>query len=159
MYDADEDYASTYYGTGMGIALPAIGGAISAIGGIFGGDSKDPNRIATNTRAYNLAVSNPSAIFEDSGVTGLEFLRMHSQVAQGGSPGWATAAAANDAKAKYTKAQSVLAATGGTGTAYASPSASSVLGANAAGLSVPPLLLAGAAAIGIAMLMKSGRRR
>jgi hypothetical protein len=98
MYAEDRD---------LGIALPAVGSAISAIGGLFGG-SKDDGRLKSNADAYNMALSNPLGIFKDQGVQPTAFLLMKSPTAKGGQGGWATSKAQNDAYAKYTSAMNTL---------------------------------------------------
>jgi hypothetical protein len=98
MYAEDRD---------LGIALPAIGGAISTIGGLFSG-SKDDGRLKSNADAYNQALSAPTSIFKDQGVQPTAFLLMKSPTAKGGQGGWATAKAQNDAYSKYTSAIGTL---------------------------------------------------
>lgn len=153
----DDDEVFDYSEDGLGLALPAVGGAISAISSVFGGNSKDPNRIATNTRAYNQAVSGNDGPFEGAS-SALEFLRIHA-VMNDADGGWATQAATSDAATKYNRALAVINGQSG------APAGTPVQGAGilhspvVAGMSVPPLVLAGAAAFGIYMLTKSGRRR
>lgn len=71
--------------------------------------NKNPGRLASNERAYQLAISDPNAIFEDQGISALEFLLMKSPVAKGGRGGWATDLAQQDAHKKYTAAKQYLA--------------------------------------------------
>jgi hypothetical protein len=146
----------------LGLALPAIGGAISTISSIFGGSNpKDANRIATNTRAYNQAVSGNDGVFygDDGSVaapSGLEFLRIHSAM-NDADGGWATQVATDDAKAKYQRALSTINAQRGVPAGTPIQSGGMTL-SNVGGLSVPPLLLAGAAAVGIFLLTQNRRR-
>lgn len=158
-YGGVGDYYEEYYGTtSLGLLLPAAGGIVSAIGSIFGGNPKDAGRIATNTRAYNQAVSGHDGTFygDDGSVaaaSGLEFLRVHS-VAGDADGGWATATATKDALSKYQKALSVVGQKTG-----ATPAGVPSTGAYppSTGGSVSPLLLVGALAIGAVML--SGKKR
>lgn len=101
-------YDNVYYGNDMGIALPAIAGAISGISSIFGGGSKDPGRLASNVDAYNQALSSPLTLFKDQGVQPTAFLLMKSPTAQGGQGGWATDKAKNDAWTKFSSAKTTL---------------------------------------------------
>lgn len=153
MYDdvSEEDYG-TYYGTGMGLALPAVGGAISAIGGLFS-RNKDSGRLASNAEAYNLAI-NGNPPYKDQ-PSALDFLRVMST-------SWATTVAKNDARTKYNAAQAIIAKQGTPrSTTYGGTTAvpSSPLGGPVvAGLSTGPLLIAGAAAVALFALTR-GRRR
>lgn len=153
MYDQDGND-----GADLGIALPAIGSAISTVGGIFKG-SKDPGRLQANAQAYSAAIAgNPQ--FKDA-PSALSFLLQKSPVSKGGSGGWATSVAQNDAYAKYTQAKAIIAKqqTSGTtpkSTAYAQPKPT-IGGPVIAGLSTGPLLIAGVAAA--AIFAMSGKRR
>jgi hypothetical protein len=167
-------YDETLYGDGMGFALPAIGGAISAIGGLFGG-SKDPGRLQSNQDAYNLALSSPLSLFKDQGVQPTAFLLLKSPKAKGGQGGWATDKAQNDAWTKFSGAKTTLTGRGygfvvdGSVTppssgpyvqtaSYGGSVSPSLVptpgGPIVAGLSTGPLLIAGAAAVALVMLMK-----
>ncbi len=115
-------YADDFYGTGMGLTLatiakpvtqvtgsiPVVGGVISAIGGLLGGNSKDPGRLASNNDAYNQALNSPLTLFKDQGVQPTAFLLMKSPTAQGGQGGWATDKAKNDAWTKFSSAKTTL---------------------------------------------------
>lgn len=155
MYDdvSEEDYG-TYYGTGMGLALPAVGGAISAIGGLFS-RNKDSGRLASNAEAYNLAI-NGNPPYKDQ-PSALDFLRVMST-------SWATSVAKKDALSKYNAAKAIIAKQGTPqsttyGGTTAVPKPSSPLGGPVvAGLSTGPLLIAGAAAVALFALTR-GRRR
>jgi hypothetical protein len=112
------------------IPVAAIGGAISAIGGIFGGggpDEKDLNRMAANTRAYEAAINGDA--------NALLFLKhrtgrfgIHPGPIPGWEPGavggWATDTAKKDAGTKYDAAisqrTSYVAQQTGSGVAQAS---------------------------------------
>lgn len=140
-----------YSDDGLG-ALP-LAPVVGVFSSLFGGNPKDANRIATNTRAYNQAVSGQDGPFEGF-ASGLEFLRVHS-VAGDADGGWATAAATKDAMQKYQKALGVIggarsstASTGATGGlnpvgqggGFTAPDPRQALGAITGGL---PLILAG----------------
>lgn len=106
----------------MSIAVGSLAGTITGITGLFGGENKDPERLAANALALNLAVSgNPAA---------LEYLRGRTGTVPGGVRlsaslpikdaskgatinGWATALAKKDAIQKV--AQVLAAANGGGG--------------------------------------------
>lgn len=150
MYDTREE--------GLGIALPAIGGAISTVGGIFKG-SKDPERLAANLKAYNAAMA--GALTFTSGNTTMnpvEFLRQKSIPG-----GWATEKARADAEVKY---KAVLAAKK-PASAYPPTTAKPVLpefpvltgGPVVAGMSTGPLLIAGLAAAALFALTSDKKRR
>lgn len=157
----------------LGLALPAVGGAISAIGGLFGG-SKDAGRLSSNAAAYNQALSSPLTPFKDQGIQPTAFLLAKSPTSKGGQGGWATSKAQNDAYSKFSSAKSTLTGKGYTFNADGSvnppagqqygPATGGVAstpfgGPVVAGLSTGPLLLAGAAILGVAMLSRGGRRR
>lgn len=151
--DTEDDEVFDYSEDGLGIALPAIGAVLSSV---FGGNPKDANRIATNTAAYNQAVSGNDGAFQGY-ASALEFLRVHA-VAGDADGGWATAAATNDANVKYQRALAAINAQRGASTGTPVQSGG-ITAATVGGLSVPPLVLAGAAAVGIFMLSKNRRRR
>lgn len=148
-YDEDED--------GLGLALPAVGSAISLVGGIFKG-SKDPGRLAANLKAYTAAMAGATTFTSGSTTMNpVEFLRQKSIPG-----GWATEVARADAERKY---KAVLAAkkpgptgagtgaTGGINPIGASPpDPRQALGAISGGL---PLILAG---VVVAVALSSRRR-
>lgn len=138
----------------LGIALP-VAGAVSLVGGLFGGDSKDPNRIATNSRAYTQAISGNDGPFEGFS-SALEFLRVHSVMGDADG-GWATKAATDDAMKKYQQALSVINSQRGA-TAGAPVASGGVTHLpSSLGGAMPGLLLAGAAVVGVAVLLKNRR--
>ncbi len=163
-------YEDVYYGSDMGLALPAIGSALSVVGGLFG-NSKDPGRLQSNADAYNQALSSPLTPFKDQGVQPTAFLLMKSPVAKGGQGGWATDKAKNDAWTKFSSAKTTLTGRGygfqvdGSVTAPAGTTPyvqTASYGATVptpggpvvAGLSTGPLMVAAAAVAGIYFLMK-----
>lgn len=166
MYLGDECYispefynndigAGDVYDNDLGIVLPAVGGVVSAISSIFGGNDKDPGRLATNQQAYNLAVSGNTDPFNGH-PSPLQFLLDMSGHGDPGM-GWATSTAKNDAWNKYNSAKSALAVKPPQQQSYPVQTAG-IIPLTVAGLSTGPLLLAGVAALGIVMLTRKGRR-
>jgi len=139
MYESYE-CCDGYDETGMGIlplaAVPTIGSAISAIGGIFGGNPKDAGRLRTNLELYNRAISGDAAALD----------QLRAKAAPGG---WATAKATNDAKAKLAAALKILAVH----TPVMQDAPRGALSAITTGLSLSPVILAGAA-LGLVLLMR-----
>jgi hypothetical protein len=88
-----------------------LGGLLGGIPGLgnLGKPNKNPGRLASNERAYQLAISDPQAIFENQGITGLAFLLAKSPKTNGGQGGWATDLAQQDAWKKYQAAKTYLA--------------------------------------------------
>lgn len=132
-----ESYSDQRNETGMGVlpvALPAIGSVVSAVSSLFNSHPKDKGRLETNLQLFNAAISGDAAAMEE--------LRKKA------AGGWATQVAKDDAKQKYASALAILGANApGATSAPKSPVAS-------AGFSIPPLVLAGAAAIGVVLLMR-----
>lgn len=145
----------------LGIALPAVGGAISTVGGLFSG-SKDPGRLATNAKMYNAVLSGTTVSQGGQLYTptqALEFLRTHAI-----SGAWATEVARKDAETKYKAALAFLAKKPTTPTSvYAQPKPISVVpsvgGPVIAGLSTGPLVIAGIAAAALFALTSDKKRR
>lgn len=135
---------------GLGITPATV--LTPVIGGLFA-SNKDPNRIATNTAAYNSAVSGHDGPFEGYS-SGLEFLRAHTV------PGsWATSVAVNDAVTKYQKALAIINAQAGKPAgAPVQDGGVTIIPSTVGGLATTPLLIAGAALVGIVVLSKRGRR-
>lgn len=140
------------------VAIPAIGSAISTIGSLFSGNSKDPGRLQANANAYGDAVAgDPSAVTYLKARSGRFGTIPISPVWHGDpdSPlgGWATDKAKNDAYAKYQQVtiQPIAAS---------SPSSSSVPGTVqqlptvVAHAGVSPLLIIGALGIGYMLLKR-----
>jgi hypothetical protein len=94
----------------------AIGGALSlasSAGSLLGiSGSKDPGRLSSNLKAYNMAISGNVWVGTpiDSGyATPLAFLLGKSPTSKGGAGGWATTVAQEDAWQKYTQAKQIIA--------------------------------------------------
>lgn len=135
-----ESYPDPRENAGMGvipIALPAIGSVVSAVSSLFNSHPKDKGRLETNLQLFNAAISGDAAALEE--------LRKKA------AGGWATQVAKDDAKQKYASALAILGANAPAAPGTSKPSTAQ------AGFSIPPLVLAGAAAIGVALLMR--RRR
>lgn len=154
MYDPDGGA-----GADLGIALPAVGSAISAIGGVFGG-SKDGERLAWNKKGYDAGIAR-QPIFTGADYTAppLQWLLYRSPTSKGGGGGWATSVAQNDAYAKYTALKSALVTAPPPPpiSAYQQPAPKPIGGPVVGGLATGPLVVAGLAAAGIFLL--SGKRR
>lgn len=138
----------------LGIALPAIGGAISAIGSLFGGNDKDAGRLNTNAQHYAEAVAgNESALNFLKGMSGRFGTIKDNNLCVNGCSGWATSKAKDDAFSKYNQAVSVLAQKPAS---TVTPAGAGIIGGGpvVAGLSTGPLLIAGAAALAVVMLSK-----
>ena len=132
MYESRNDDA------GLGLlpiagALPAAGSVISAIGGIFGG-SDNTGRFRTNLELYNAAIAGDTVAL--------------AKLKAKADGGWATKEAINDAKQKYASAVAILGIR-----APVAPVASMTTPS----LSIPPLVLAGVAALGVVILMRRKR--
>lgn len=100
-YGEDELGYAEYDENELGIPIPAIGGAISAIGGLFGG-GQDKQRFAMNQMAYTQAISGADGPFQGF-PSAMDFL------AGKAAGGWATTAAKKDAASKYAAAQKIIA--------------------------------------------------
>ena len=143
--DCDEEVFA-YSEDGLGFALPAIGGAISAISGIFGGKPKD----TSGTKVYInglLSQALNGDVAADHHIRCLAGDQSYKQEF-GGTCGYAHA----EDRAVAQAAVDILNAKGPSSN-YA-PTQSSIGGPVIAGFSTGPLLLAGAAAFGIFMLTK-----
>lgn len=152
---ADADYYHEYYGSGMGLALAPVAGAVQVISGLFGGNSKDPGRLAANASAFSDAqAGDPSAVTYLKARSG-RYGTIPITPPWHGDPdsplgGWATSKAKDDAFTKYNAvAQSTpyveTTSVGGTVAPSMIPSASPKL-------SIPPLVIAGAAAVALYFL-------
>jgi hypothetical protein len=142
----------------LGIALPAIGGAISAIGSLFGG-SDNTGRLRTNADHYAEAVAgDESALNFLKGMSGRFGTVKDNNLCINGCSGWATSVAKDDAYAKYNQALAVLKSKPASTVTPTASGISFTGGPVIAGLSSGPLLLAGAAAVAAIMLSKRGRR-
>lgn len=172
------DYSEDIYGTGMGLALPAVAavakpvtGVISSIGNvvssIFGGNSKDKGRLEANARWFNECASGNQdaccAVKHMSGRFGLATCGVNGQAS-----GWATSKAKDDAFAKYNTllqagayATPASAASPTTSSAYPVTTQSSTLvpgvPATIGGMSTGPLMVAGIAALGLVLAMSNRR--
>jgi hypothetical protein len=163
-------YTDTDEGLGIsfGTAISAGGGITKTIGGLFAKD-KNAGRLDGNAKAYAQALVNPTAPFAKSGET-----RQPTVFLLEMSRAWATDVAKKDAAAKYASAVSQLRAKGWTvdsatgrvsggpkGATTAKPATTAkfpvltagVGGPVIGGMSLPPLLIAGAAAAGLYFLM------
>jgi hypothetical protein len=154
----DEDEVFLYSEDGLGIVLPAIGGAISAISSIFGGGNpKDAGRLNTNAQHYAEAVAgNESALNFLKGMSGRFGTVTDSDLCVNGCKGWATSVAKDDAFKKYNQALSVLKTKPASTVTPAASGISFTGGPVIAGLSTGPLVIAGLA--GLAIFALSRRR-
>lgn len=158
-------YATTYdetlYGDGMGLAIPAVAGAISAIGGLFGGNSKDPGRLATNAAAYGDAQAGDASAVTFLKARSGRYGTIPISPPWHGDPasplgGWATSKAKDDAFAKYNAvSQSVpYVQTTSAGATVALPTAAKPIAAAVGGIPTSTLLVAGAAVLALAFALK-----
>lgn len=151
----------------LGIVLPAIGGAISAVSSLFGGgpNPKDPGRLATNAQHYSEAIAgDASALNFLKGMSGRFGTVRDNNLCSGtsGCNGWATSVAKDDAFKKYNQAVAILSqkpASTVTPAGGATTTMSSLGGPVVAGLSTGPLLIAGAAGLALFMMTRGGKRR
>lgn len=149
MYATAEE---TYPGNGMGLAIAAVAPVISGISSLFGGNSKDPGRLASNASAYaDAQAGDPSAVTYLKARSGRFGTIPISPVWHGdpASPlgGWATSKAKDDAFTKYNAVTTAVPYVQTTSAGASIPSP--VLPVAASGVSIPPLLIAGAAALAI----------
>lgn len=165
-----EAYADSYYGTGMGLPIPAIGSAISAIGSLFGGNSKDPGRLAKNQQWYSECSSGNAdaccALQHMTGRFGLAKCGVY-----GDASGWATSKAKDDAfrlynalpaqSQAYATPASVASPTTTSNYPITTQSGSMVPSAaqTVAALGTNPIMLAGLAAVAYMVATGGGNKR
>lgn len=153
--------------TGLGElgALPIVP-VVGAISSLFGGNPKDPGRLATNQQHFTAytAGCNPSDLNFLKGMSGKFGVVKDSQYCVNGCSGWATSKAKDDAYKKYQAASSGGYCKASSASPPVAPAAGipvvagqapGIQAANILGMNAPALAISAAALIGIFAIMRS----